>query len=343
MIDFDVLDGEIKKGKLENSYVFCGLDEELIKEGIDLVVKNTLDDSLLELNYIRLDGLTVSFDEIVNACETMPFMGERKVVVIYRANFLKDKSDAQGTKIYNEILKYLKDSPSYTTLIMYYLFNDKRDTPKKSSKVRTLDKVTKVVHFDKLKKDKLYKKVDEIFKENNKEIGKVELRYFCEKVINNFDVIRREIDKLISYTNGRAINKNDIDKLINNSNEDDIFDLVDFISQKNVEKTMDLLYELLTVSDQHMAIIVNIENNFKRLHDVKVLINSGYKINDLSNKLNLPTFICEKIVNQSRKFSLKQLEKIMEICLNTENKMKTSGIDKDMEMEFMIFSIFMVK
>lgn len=343
MIDFDVLEGEIKKGKIENSYVFCGLDEELIKEGIDLILKNTLDDSLLELNYIKLDGLTVSFDEIVNACETMPFMGERKVVVVYRANFLKDKSDAQGTKIYNEILKYLKDSPSYTTLIMYYLFNDKRDTPKKSSKIKALDKVIKVVHFDKLKKDKLYKKVDEIFKENNKEIGKVELRYFCEKVINNFDVIRREIDKLISYTNGRNINKNDIDKLINNSNEDDIFDLVDFISQKNVEKTMDLLYELLTVSDQHMAIIINIENNFKRLHDIKVLINSGYKINDLSNKLKLPTFICEKIVNQSRKFSLKQLEKIMEICLNTENKMKTSGIDKDMEMEFMIFSIFMVK
>ena len=343
MINIDILDGELKKNDISNGYIFCGLDEELIKTSVNSIINKVVEKDFLDLNLVKLDGLTSTFEDIENACETLPFFGDKKVVVVYRANFLKDKSDAQGTKIYNEILKYLKDSPSYTTLIMYYLFNDKRDTPKKSNKVKALDKVTKIVHFDKLKKDRLYRKVDEIFKNNNKEIGKVELRYFCEKVINNFDVIRREIDKLIAYTNGRQITKNDIDKLINNSNEDDIFDLVDFISQKNVEKTMDLLYELLTVSDQHMAIIVNIENNFKRLYDVKVLINNGYNINDLASKLKLPSFICEKIINQSRKFSLKQLEKIMEICLNTENKIKSTGVDKDMEMEFMIFSIFMAK
>ena len=91
MIDFDVLEGEIKKGKIENSYIFCGLDEELIKEGVNLIVDKSIDKSLLDLNYIRLDGLTTTFDDIMNACETMPFMGEKKVVVVYRSNFLKDK------------------------------------------------------------------------------------------------------------------------------------------------------------------------------------------------------------------------------------------------------------
>ena len=343
MINIDILDGELKKNDISNGYIFCGLDEELIKTSVNSIINKVVEKDFLDLNLVKLDGLTSTFEDIENACETLPFFGDKKVVVVYRANFLKEKPDKDGAKTYTEILKYIKDLPSHTVLIMYYLFNDKRDTPKKSNKVKALDKVTKIVHFDKLKKDRLYRKVDEIFKNNNKEIGKVELRYFCEKVINNFDVIRREIDKLIAYTNGRQITKNDIDKLINNSNEDDIFDLVDFISQKNVEKTMDLLYELLTVSDQHMAIIVNIENNFKRLYDVKVLINNGYNINDLASKLKLPSFICEKIINQSRKFSLKQLEKIMEICLNTENKIKSTGVDKDMEMEFMIFSIFMAK
>ena len=321
MIDFDVLEGEVKKGKIDNSYIFCGLDEELIKEGINLIVNTTIDTSLLDLNYIRLDGLTTTFDEIMNACETMPFMGDKKVVVVYRAGFLKDKTDATGTKLYNEILKYLKDLPPYTVLIMYYLFNDKRDTPKKSNKLKSLEKVSKVVYFDKLKKDRYYKKVEEVFKEKGKEIGKVELRYFAEKVQNKFD----------------------IDKLIANSSEDDIFDLVDFISQKKVEKTLDLLYDLLSKSDQHMLIISNIENNFKRLYEIKILVQSGAKVNDISSKFKLPTFVCEKLINQSSKFSVKQLQKIMEICLETENKIKTSGVDKNMEMELMIFNIFMTK
>lgn len=343
MIDFDVLEGEVKKGKIDNSYIFCGLDEELIKEGISLVVNSTVDKSLLDLNYIRLDGLTTTFDDIMNACETMPFMGDKKVVVVYRASFLKDKTDSAGTKTYNEILKYLKDLPPYTVLIMYYLFNDKRDTPKKSNKVRALDKVSKVVHFDKLKKDRYYKKVEEVFKEKGKEIGKIELRYFAEKVQNNFDIIRREADKLISYTGNRGVTKNDIDKLIANSSEDDIFDLVDFISQKKAEKALDLLYELLSKSDQHMLIISNIENNFKRLYEIKIYVQNGARVNDISNKFKLPTFVCEKLINQCSKFSVKQLQRLMEICLETENKIKTTGVDKNMEMELMIFNIFMVK
>ncbi len=343
MIDFDVLEGEVKKGKIDNSYIFCGLDEELIKEGISLVVNNTVDKSLLDLNYIRLDGLTTTFDDIMNACETMPFMGDKKVVVVYRASFLKDKTDSAGTKTYNEILKYLKDLPPYTVLIMYYLFNDKRDTPKKSTKVKALDKVSKVVYFDKLKKDRYYKKVEEVFKEKGKEIGKIELRYFAEKVQNNFDIIRREADKLIAYTGDRVISKNDIDRLIANSSEDDIFDLIDFISQKKVEKALDLLYELLSKSDQHMLIISNIENNFKRLYEIKILVQSGARVNDISSKFKLPTFVCEKLMNQCSKFSVKQLQRLMEICLETENKIKTTGVDKNMEMELMIFNIFMVK
>lgn len=343
MIDFDVLEGEVKKGKIDNSYIFCGLDEELIKEGITLIVNNAVDKSLLDLNYIRLDGLTTTFDEIMNACETMPFMGDKKIVVVYRASFLKDKTDASGTKLYNDLLKYLKDLPPYTVLIMYYLFNDKRDTPKKSNKVKALEKVSKVVYFDKLKKDRYYKKVEEVFKEKGKEIGKIELRYFAEKVQNNFDIIRREADKLIAYSQNRAITKKDIDKLIANSSEDDIFDLVDFISQKKVEKALDLLYDLLTKSDQHMLIISNIENNFKRLYEIKVLVQNGAKVNDISSKFKLPSFVCEKLINQCNKFSVKQLQRIMEICLETENKIKTTGVDKNMEMELMIFNIFMTK
>ncbi len=343
MIDFNVLEGEVKKGKVDNSYIFCGLDEELIKEGVDLIINKVVDKSLIDLNYIRLDGITTTFDEIMNACETMPFMGDKKMVVVYRASFLKEKCDSEGTKNYNDLLKYLKDLPPYTVLILYYLFNDKRDTPKKSYKVKALDKVSNVVYFDKLKKDRYYKKVEEVFKEKGKEIGKVELRYFAEKVQNNFDIIRREADKIISYTQGRTINKNDIDKLITNSSEDDIFDLIDFISQKKIEKTLYLLYDLLSKSDQHMLIISNIENNFKRLYEIKILLKSGMRVNDISAKLKLPGFVCEKIINQSNKFSVKQLQEIMEICLDCENKIKTSGVDKNMEMELMIFNIFMTK
>ena len=342
MINIEILENELKKGKIDNSYIFCGLDEELIKEGIDLIKSKAIDPGFEELNYIKLDGLTTTFDEIMNACETIPFMGEKKVVLVYRANFLKDKTDSTDKKTYDEMAKYLKDMPSHTVLIMYYLFNDKRETPKKNRKLSTLGKVCTIVHSEKLKKDRYYKKVSEVFKSQGKEIGKNELVYFAEKVQNNFDIIKREVDKLINYSYGREIQKSDIDKLIPSKSEDDIFDLVDFISQKKIENAMDLMDELLFKADQHMLIIVSIENHFKRLYEFKVLMLNGKKLDEIVAHFKLPPFICEKIMGQCNRMTIKQLQELMKVCLETERKIKSSSIDKQTEMELMLFKTFMI-
>ena len=343
MITIDVLESEIKKNSIANGYVFCGLDEELIKSSIDPIIKKVLDKDFLDLNFIKIDGLTSTFDEIENACETLPFFGDKKVVLVYRANFLKDKPDKEGAKTYTEILKYIKDLPQHTILIMYYLFNDKRDTPKKNKKLSTLDKYVKVVHCDKLKKDKYYKKIEDIFKENGRTIGKVQLKYFADKVQNNFDIIKREIDKLDCYALGRELTKEDIDKLIPNKSEDDIFDLVEYISLRKVEKAIDLLDELLFKVDQHMLIISSIGNHFKRLYEIKTYLLKGKKLEFFISKYRLPQFVCEKLMNQASKFSLKQLNQLIKVCINTEIKLKSSTTDKQMEMELMLFKTFMIK
>lgn len=343
LINIDILESEIKKNNISNGYIFCGLDEELIKISINSIIDNVIEKDFLDLNLIRLDGLETSFEEIENACETLPFFGDKKVVVVYRANFLKEKPDKDGGKTYTEILKYIKDLPPHTILIMYYLFNDKRDTPKKNKKLGVLDKYVKVVHCDKLKKDKYYKKVEDLFKDKGRPIGKIQLRYFADKVQNNFDIIKREVDKLDCYSFGREITKEDIDKLIQNKSEDDIFDLVEYISIRKIEQALDLLDELLFKADQHMLIVSSIGNHFRRLYEFRVYLLQGKKLDFFMSKYKLPQFVCEKLANQASKFSIKQLNQLIKICADTELKLKSSASEKQMEMELMLFKTFMVK
>lgn len=343
LINMEIFEEELKKNNISNGYIFCGLDEELIKENINAIVNKIVDKDFMDLNYIKLDGMEATFNDIENACETMPFFADKKVVLVYRANFLKDKADKDATKVYSDISKYIKDIPSSTVLIMYYLFNDKRDTPKKNRKLTTLDKYMKVVYCDKLKKDKYYKKVEDLFRERGRTIGKVQLRYFAEKVQNNFDIIKREIDKLDNYATGREITKEDIDKLILNKSDDDIFDLVEYISIRKVEMALDLLDQLLFKADQHMLIISSIQSHFKRLYEIKVYASKGKKVDFFMSKYRLPQFVCEKLINQSSKFSIKQLNQLIKVCVETENKLKSSTVEKQTEMELMLFKTFMVK
>lgn len=343
MITHDILEKNIKANKIDGSYIFCGQDEELIKDAINGLIKPYVNDEFSDLNYIKIDGNTVTSESIINACETMPFMGEKKVIQVFRANFLKDKSDSNNEKVYKDIKEYLKDIPPYSMLIMYYVFDDKRDTPKKNKKLMALDKITTIVHCDKLKKDRFIKKVSEIFEEKKKNIGAIELRYFCEKVPNNFDIIRNEVEKLISYTLDRDIKRADIDKLIPNKSEDDIFDLVDLISQRKIDKAIDVMDEILFKADQHMLIIISIENQFKKLYRIKVNLQNGKNINDIVSELKVPSFVGEKLINLSNKFSLKQLSELIKLCVETEVKLKSSTLDKRMELELLLIKTVTVK
>ncbi len=343
MINYETYEQEIEKNNIKNGYIFCGLDEEFIKDGINIIVKREVPEELKELNLIKIDGMKTSFDEIMNACETMPFMGEKKVVIVYRASFLQDKSDSAGTKIYNDIKNYISNLPPYTILIMYYLLNDKRDRPNKNRKLTTIGKYLPIVHFDKLKKDKYLKKVSDIFKGKGKQIGRAELVYFCDKVQNNFDIIKREADKLISYCDGRDIKKDDINLLISNSNDEDIFDLVELIAIRKIDKAIDIMKEILYKSDQHMLIISAIQKHFLRLYEIKLKIINGKKVEDFMVEYRLPQFVCEKLVSQTNRFTEKQLSELIKLCVKTETKLKATGIDKSMEMEFLLINTLTVK
>ena len=343
MINYEVYEQEIEKGNIKNGYIFCGLDEELIKDGINLIIKKEISEDFRELNLIKIDGMNTSFDDIMNACETMPFMGNKKVVVVYRASFLQDKSDSTGTKIYNDIKNYVSNMPPYTILIMYYLLNDKRDKPNKNKKLTPISKYLPIVYCDKLRKDKYLKKVGEVFKERGKQIGRVELMYFSEKVQNNFDIIKREADKLVSYCEGREIKKEDINLLISSSNEEDIFDLVELIAGRKVDKAIDIMKEILYKSDQHMLIISSIEKHFQRLYEIKFKVAKGKRVEDLMADYRLPQFVCEKLISQTSRFTEKQLMELIKLCVKTETKLKSSGIDKTMEMEFLLINTLTVK
>ncbi len=58
-----------------------------------------------------------------NACETLPFMSEKKVVLIYRSDFLDDnKGDNKTKKLYKDIDNYIKkySIPLYFYYVLYY-------------------------------------------------------------------------------------------------------------------------------------------------------------------------------------------------------------------------------
>ncbi|MDO4534277.1 MAG: DNA polymerase III subunit delta [Clostridium perfringens] len=347
MIDLNTLNKDIENKKESNCYILCGLDEMLMKDTIEKLSKHFVGEGLQNLNVSKFYGDDLNAEKLKDAFETFPFMGERRVVTIYRIPFLNEKLDNDNKKLYNEVKDYLKNTPKQCVILGYVLLKDKRDRVTKLKKLMALDKSITIVNVEKLKGAALYNKVNDIFASKGVKIGRIQLKYFCDMVENNMDIINREIDKLANYAVGRELTKEDIEILLPRKNEEDIFDLVEFISVKKADRAIDLMNDLINKGENPLAILSQIREQFQKLYRVKIRISKGYKIEDIReeffsiNKVNLPDFVIEKFITQSKKFSEKQLGRCIKLCSQTERVLKSTRVNPKNEMELMIIKTVM--
>lgn len=340
-MNVDELKDKIKKRNIEGNYILYGFDEQLIKENIKIIKNIVLDKNSIDFNYVQFDGNTVDMDKVINVCETMPFMSDKKVVVIYRSSFLKEGEDKEELKKFNKLYKYLDNPAPYSILLVYYVFEDERE--KAGNKIKKLEKKAFCVKFDKLKGMYLEKKVKSIFDERKREIGKIELKFFCDNVDADMNIIMNEVEKLCSYTEGKEITKDDVYVMLPPKSDNDIFDLVDALAQKKPEKAIDILNELIFKGEKIPMILFMIERQFRLLFNIKYGIDSGKKKDTLVSELKLNPYICDKMIVQSRKFTIKQLKKALLFCLNTEETLKSLSYNQKTEMELLIINTINTK
>lgn len=341
MINFTDLEKKIKKNEFDNCYIFCGSDEKLIKDHVKFVTDNILSKDFIDLNYSKFDGSKVDFEIVIDACETMPFMSDKKVVVVYRASFLDDSSGSKSSgdlksKNFALVSEYLNNPSPHCILIIYYVFSNDREKP--SSKIKKLDKKACVIKVDKLRGEFLQRKCKDLFEDAGTKIGKTELTLFCNQIDNNMDIISNEIEKLVSYAQGREITKEDILAMMPQKSENDIFNLVDYLSQKNINKALGILNELIYKGEKTPLILFMIGRQFNLLFNIKLGIDNGKTKEMLSNELKLHPYVCEKMISQSMKYTLKGLKRNIELCVDTEKTLKSTSNDHKINIE-----VFMIK
>lgn len=328
---------------MNNIHIFYGGDERLILESVNLIIKENLDNAFKELNFIKFDGSTLDkFEDVINACETVPFVSEKKVVLITRANFLEDSkseySKGIDEKIFKSFMEYIENIPDHCIFIVYMVLKSKRD--KTTDRIKKLEKKTTVKKVEKATGAKLESKIKELFKERSKEIGKIELKAFVDKVSeNNLSIINNEVEKLCCYTMGREIKREDINFLFLETSDEDIFDLINPLSLKKTKEALRILDELLFKGGKINYILNMIERHFILLLKIKLYESCGRDKEAIAKEFNLSPYRCDIMLNQSRRFNEKQLEKAVDLCLEAEKKMKTSPTDHKTELELLIVSL----
>lgn len=314
---------DLKQETYKNAYLLCGEEAYLRNQ-----YKKRLRDALVSegdtMNYSYYEGKDINPRAVIDMAETLPFFADHRVLMIENSGFFKNKCD--------ELADYMAVIPESTCFIFVETEIDKRNRL-----YREVKKHGRVVEFGTQKEDTLMKWILGMLKKEGKNITRDTLQTFLTKTGSDMQLIKNELDKLISYTEGRdVITTADVENVCISQTTNQIFEMVNAIAEGKRKKALELYEDLLALKEPPMRILFLIARQFNQLYQVKLLAKEGLPSAEIAKEAGIAPFAVKKYQAQARSFSAEELRAAVEECVDSEEAVKTGAMNDRLSVELLI-------
>ena len=143
-------------------------------------------------------------------------------------------------------------------------------------------------------------------KTNSVNISKDALDLLLSRLDNDVEKYKNELNKLLTY--GTELDYQDIDYLINQPIENDIFKLTNAINQNDLAASLKVYRDLLTNNKNDVLSIIGLlASQYRSMSQVKLLSQLGYNNAQIAAKLNVSAGSVYYKLRDSLNLSAKEL------------------------------------
>lgn len=321
-------------------YVLHGEDEFTRYETLVDFKRRLGPPSTVDLNTTVLDGRRLTLGELHHACDAVPFLADRRLVIVEgllsRLTPRKGQalSDAKQ-KLLDDLTDYLPHLPPTTRLVMV----EDRSLSSKHP-VLKLAKQEQRGYVKRFKRPDAQALPRWIVRRARKHGGEIEPRAahrLAAVVGADLRLLDQEIVKLVTYTDaGRAISVADVETLVPYSQDAVIFDLVDALGQRDGSTAAETLHRLIDEGEHPLGLLGMIIRQFRLLIQVKELKAKGASSRDIAKRLRIHPFPARKLNNQATHFTPAQLEKVYRHLSEIDVDIKTGRIDAEVALDLLV-------
>jgi DNA polymerase-3 subunit delta len=312
--------------KLEKLYYFHGDEDFLMKEAWKKIVSFLVPDHLKSFNLNLLYGAETSADLIINQASTSPVNAKRRVVVVFDLHKLSAFSR-------DVLLSFLPKIPSSVCLI---LLSPKISPPTKFHK--SLEKAATMVEFPRLWENQTAAWITNRVKEKGKKIEGNAVWILQNSVGNSLAELAAQIDKLLIYIGEKeVITSADVEAVVGFSRTHNIFQLMDSIGERDTEKSLITLSNLILVGEKPGSMIFWLTEHIERLIQTKEFPSGSG--GSLASFLKTKPFIASKCRKQERNFSLEQLEKGLILLYQADVDLKSNLMPDKVLLELLTYNL----
>lgn len=321
------LNQDIKTGQLKQVYLLCGEEDYLRKQYRDRLKEVLAGTDTMNCHYF--EGRDVSVGELIDLAETLPFLAQRRVLIVENSGLFKKGGE--------QIADYIKNLPETAYLVFV-----EKETDKRSRLYKAVREIGRITEFAAQDEGTLIRWIAGLAAKENKQLLSGDIRYFLEKTGTDMANIRAELEKLFCYTlEKEQITAADIDAVCIRRITNQIFDMVSAVADKDQKKALELYYDLLALKEPPMRILFLIARQFNLLMQVHECRKKGYDTRVISEKTGLHTYVVGKYVTQAARFEADFLREAVQACVEAEERVKTGKMNDVMSVELLIIEYSM--
>ena len=324
-------------------YILLGQDDYTLGHSLEEIKRSIGDQTLLVANTTTLDGYQVTLDQLKTVCETVPFLAEKRLVIV--TGLLerfepKDKSSRRRKNThktnqqdnYKSLAAYITEIPDSTILVLI-------DSRVKSNNplFREISTKAEVKSFPLLRDTKLRQWIQKYVANEGGSISHQAVNLVAKLVGSNLRTMANEINKLLLFASGRRIEEEDVSLVVIQAQEANVFTMVDAILGFKAKLAEQSLQQLLQRGAAPAYLLVMLSRQAQLIVRAKELRNQRKPDTEIQNRLGLiAEFALRRTLEQADRYSLERLKQLYHKLLEADLSIKTGRYDGELTLNILI-------
>jgi len=327
-------------------YLLTGQDDFSLNESLEKLKKGIVDPALAEANTTILEGQQVTLGQLRPIVETLPFMAEKRLVIIKgllerfepkrksgRQRKAKEATEQQDSS--KSLGAYLGQIPDSTVLVLI----DREITGSNPLSKELAGKV-EVKSFPLLKGDKLRQWIEKRVAAEGGSISPQAAGLLMKLVGGNLWIMASEISKLALFASGRRIGEEDVNSLVSYAQQANVFAMIDAILESKAGVAEQMLQRLLQRGATSAYILVMLARQAQLIVRAKGMRSQKKSNMEIQNKLGITAdFAFRKIMEQADSYPLPRLRRMYAQLLEADLAIKTGKYDGELALNILIATL----
>lgn len=324
-------------------YILHGEDDFSLTRSLEEIKQSLGDPTMLAANTTVLDGQQVTLDQLRTVCETVPFLAEKRLVIIQgllgrfepqakpRRRKKTVPSPGQGSE-YKSFATSLGNLPESTVLVLI-------DGRIKSSNplLKQLSTKAEVRTFPLLKGDRLFQWIKTEVAGQGTSMSPPAVDLLARLVGGNLWIMSQEINKLALFASGRRIEVEDIKAVVSSAQEANVFAMIDAILDFKAGVAEQLLEQLLQRGASPAYLLTMLSRQVRMIVQAKELRRQRKPEIEIQSRLGLTSeFALRKTLEQAQRYPVERLKQVYLQLLQADLSIKTGKYEGGLALNLLI-------